>query len=102
MGQRLSGIGGPERGLHSSQRRSILQTSNDRSDDGGPSLHKPSLELAQTSKLGRQQPAPARPQSTLTYSEDGGKAATVQRPAPIPEEVCSRWEVLPALQCEHQ
>ena len=100
MGQRLSGIGSPERGLHSSQRRSILQTSNERSDDGGPVQQKPSLELSQTSKLGRQQPAPARPPSRLTYSEDGGKAATVQRPAPIPEEVCSRWEVLPAVSAD--
>ena len=97
MAQRLSGVGSPEKGLHGSQRRSMLQTSNDRSDDGGPAQHKPSLELSQTSKLGRQQPAPARPQSRLSHSEDGDKVATVQRPAPVPEEVCSR-EVLPALQ----
>ena len=89
MGQRLSGIGSPERGLHGLQRRSTMQLSHDRSDDGGPAQHRPSLELSQTSKLGRQQPAPARPQSRLTHSEDDGKAATVQRPAPMPEEVRS-------------
>ena len=89
MGQRGSGIGSPERGLHGLQRRSTMQISRDKSDDGGPAQHRPSLELSQTSKLGRQQPAPARPQSRLTYSEDDGKAATVQRPAPIPQEVRS-------------
>ena len=99
MSQRLSGVGSFERGPHGSQRRSMLQTSKDRGDDGGPAPHKPSLELSQTSKLGRQQPSPSRPLSRLTHSEDGGKAATVQRPVSIPEEVRSGWEVLPALPC---